>query len=209
MVVRLDDKVALVTGSGQGIGAAIALYLGRQGAKVVINYAKSAESANDVVQAIKGLGSDAIAIQADVSKAPQMVRLFEEAVGHFGKLDIVCSKSGAVSFDHPKDQEEEFDQVFNIFTRGPFFLAQQAHKHLSVGGRIILITPKTADSVSVPQRAVYSASKAAIFAAVSVLSKEYSKNKITINIISLSDTDTVSITLLNAENPTKDDILNV
>lgn len=97
---RLDDKVALVTGSGRGIGAAMALQLARSGAKVVINYAKSAESANKVVQEIKSLGSDAIAIQADVSKVPQTVRLFEEAIAHFGKLNIVCSNSGVVSFGH-------------------------------------------------------------------------------------------------------------
>ncbi|KAK1492903.1 tetrahydroxynaphthalene reductase-1 [Colletotrichum abscissum] len=210
---RLDGKVALVTGSGRGIGAAIALQLARSGAKVVINYAKSAESANKVVQEIKSLGSDAIAIQADVSKVSQTVRLFEEAAAHFGKLNIVCSNSGVVSFGHL--DEEEFDRVFNINTRGQFFVAQQAYKHVSEGGRIILMSSNTAVSFSVPRHAVYSASKAAINAAVRVLSKDCGKKKITINAIAPGGTvtnmfhETAKDYLPNAENLTKEEILNI
>lgn len=97
---RLDGKVALVTGSGRGIGAAIATELGRAGAKVVVNYAHSRESAEKVVAAIKALGSDAVAFQADVRQVAQTTKLMDQAVAHFGKLDIVCSNSGVVSFGH-------------------------------------------------------------------------------------------------------------
>lgn len=103
---RLDGKVALVTGAGRGIGAAIAVELARCGAKVVVNYVKSAESASKIVDEIKQIGPDAIAIQADVSKVPQIVRLFDTAVAHFGQLDIVCSNSGVVSFGHLEDVTE-------------------------------------------------------------------------------------------------------
>jgi hypothetical protein len=103
---RLDGKVALVTGAGRGIGAEMALQLARCGARVVINYKRSAQSAEKVVQEIKGLGSDAVAIQADVSKVPEIVRLFDDAVKHFGQLDIVCSNSGVVSFGHLEDVTE-------------------------------------------------------------------------------------------------------
>ncbi|KAF9769440.1 Short chain dehydrogenase AgnL6 [Fusarium sp. DS 682] len=102
----LIGKVALVTGSGRGIGKAMALQLANCGAKVVVNYLKSSESAKEVVQEIKNIGTDAIAIQADVSKTPETVKLFEEAVAHFGNLDIVCSNSGVVSFGHLEEVTE-------------------------------------------------------------------------------------------------------
>jgi tetrahydroxynaphthalene reductase len=103
---RLDGKVALVTGSGRGIGAAMAVELARCGAKVVVNYANSRESAQKVVDEIKSLGSDSIAIKADVRKVPEVTRLMDEAVEHFGGLDIVCSNSGVVSFGHLSEVTE-------------------------------------------------------------------------------------------------------
>jgi hypothetical protein len=103
---RLDGKVALVTGAGRGIGAEMALHLARSGAKVVVNYVKSLDSAQQVVQQIKDLGSDGIAIQADVSKVPDISRLFEEAIQHFGHLNIVCSNSGVVTFGHLEEVTE-------------------------------------------------------------------------------------------------------
>jgi tetrahydroxynaphthalene reductase len=105
---RLDGKVALVTGSGRGIGAAMAVELGRCGAKVVVNYANSRESAEKVVTEIKSLGSDAVAFQADVRQVPQTTKLMDDAVKHFGGLDIVCSNSGVVSFGHMGDVTEVY-----------------------------------------------------------------------------------------------------
>lgn len=103
---RLDGKVALVTGSGRGIGAAMATELGRCGAKVVVNYANSRETAEKVVDEIKSLGSDAVAFKADVRQVAQTTKLMDDAVAHFGQLDIVCSNSGVVSFGHLGDVTE-------------------------------------------------------------------------------------------------------
>jgi tetrahydroxynaphthalene reductase len=103
---RLDGKVALVTGSGRGIGAAIAVDLGRLGAKVVVNYANSITSADKVVAEIKGLGSDALALKTDVRQVFQIVKMMDDAVAHFGRLDLVCSNSGVVSFGHFGDVTE-------------------------------------------------------------------------------------------------------
>lgn len=105
---RLDGKVALVTGSGRGIGAAMATELGRAGAKVIVNYANSKESAEKLVEEIKKLGTDAVALQADVSKVPQTVRLFDEAIKVWGGLDIVCSNAGVVSFGHLEEVTEVY-----------------------------------------------------------------------------------------------------
>ena len=100
---RLDGKVALVTGAGRGIGAAIAVALGQRGAKVVVNYANSREAAEKVVDEIKSNGSDAISIQADVGDPDAVTKLMDQAVEHFGYLDIVSSNAGIVSFGHVKD----------------------------------------------------------------------------------------------------------
>ncbi|RYP41563.1 hypothetical protein DL767_000905 [Monosporascus sp. MG133] len=188
---RLDGKVALVTGSGRGIGAAIAVELGRCGAKVVVNYAHSRESADKVVAEIKGLGSDAVAFQADVRQVPQTTKLMDSAIEHFGKLDIVCSNSGVVSFGHLGDvTEEEFDRVFSLNTRGQFFVAREAYRHLSEGGRIVLMSSNTAKDFSVPNHALYSGSKGAIDSFVRVLSKDCGHKKITVNAVAPGGTVT-------------------
>jgi len=181
---RLDGKVALVTGSGRGIGAAMATELARRGAKVVVNYANSAEAAQKVVDQIKKNGGDAIAIKADVGDVAQTTKLMDQAVEHFGQLDIVCSNSGVVTFGHLKDvTEEEFDRVFRINTRGQFFVAREAYKHLSVGGRIILMGSITGQAKGVPKHTVYSGSKGAIETFVRCMAIDCGDKKITVNCI--------------------------
>ena len=181
---RLDGKVALVTGSGRGIGSAMATELARRGAKVVLNYANSADSANQLVQEIKKHGGDAIALKADVGNVSETIKLMDDAVEHFGQLDIVCSNSGVVSFGHVKDvTEEEYDRVMRINTRGQFFVAREAYKHLSVGGRIILMGSITGQAKGVPKHAVYSGSKGAIETFVRCMAIDCGDKKITVNCV--------------------------
>jgi tetrahydroxynaphthalene reductase len=188
---RLDGKVALVTGSGRGIGAAIAVQLGRLGAKVVVNYANSASHAEKVVAEIKALGSDAIAMQADIRQVPQIVKLFDDAVAHFGGLDIAVSNSGVVSFGHLKDvTEEEFDRVFSLNTRGQFFVAREAYLHLNKGGRIILTSSNTSKDFSVPKHSLYSGSKGAVDTFVRIFSKDCGDKQITVNAVAPGGTVT-------------------
>ncbi|GAM43186.1 hypothetical protein TCE0_047r17788 [Talaromyces pinophilus] len=188
---RLDGKVALVTGSGRGIGAAIAIELGHAGAKVIVNYAKSKEPADKVVSEIKKFGSDAVALQADVSKVSETVKLFQEALEIWGGLDIVCSNAGVVSFGHLEEvTEEEFDRVFTINTRGQFFVAREAYKNLNEGGRIILMSSNTARAFAVPRHSVYSGSKGAIESFVKVLAIDCGKKKITVNAVAPGGTVT-------------------
>ncbi|KAJ5245025.1 17-beta-hydroxysteroid dehydrogenase [Penicillium chrysogenum] len=213
---RLDGKVALVTGSGRGIGAAMAVELGRCGAKVIVNYSKSAGPANQVVDEIKALGSDAVALQADVSQVPQTVELFERAVKVFGGIDIVCSNAGVVSFGHLSEvTEEEFDRVFNVNTRGQFFVAREAYKHLNQNGRIILMSSNTADSFTVPKHSLYSASKGAINTFVRCLAKDCGDKKITVNAVAPGGTvtdmfhETAKDYLPNADKMSKEQILDI
>ncbi|KAL3430654.1 Versicolorin reductase [Aspergillus tetrazonus] len=181
---RLDGKVALVTGAGRGIGAAIAVALGQRGAKVVVNYANSREAAEKVVDEIKSNGSDAIAIQADVGDPDAVTKLMDQAVEHFGYLDIVSSNAGIVSFGHVKDvTPDEFDRVFRVNTRGQFFVAREAYSHLREGGRIILTSSNTASVKGVPRHAVYSGSKGAIDTFVRCLAIDCGDKKITVNAV--------------------------
>lgn len=180
----LAGKVALVTGAGRGIGREVALELGRRGAKVIVNYANSTASAEDTVRAIKKTGSDAIAIKANVSQVADIVSLFEQARNAFGKLDIVFSNSGVVSFGHVKDvTEEEFDRVFSVNTRGQFFVAREAYKTLEPGGRMILMGSITGQAKMIPRHAVYSASKGAIETLVRCMAVDFQDKKITVNAV--------------------------
>jgi tetrahydroxynaphthalene reductase len=141
----------------------MALELGRRGAKVAVNYANSSEAAEDVVNQIKKFGSDAVAFKANVSVVKDIVSLFDQAVAHFGELNIVCSNSGVVSFGHIGDvEEDEYDRVMSINTRGQFFVAREAYRHLSIGGRLILMGSITGQAKGVPKHTLYSGSKGAI-----------------------------------------------
>jgi len=180
----LEGKVAVVTGSGRGIGKAMALELARRGASVVVNYANSSEGADEVVKEIKKMGSDAIAVKANVANVKETISLFDQAVAHFGKVNICCSNSGVVSFGHLKDvTEEEYDRVMSINTRGQFFVAREAYKHMEEGGRIILMGSITGQAKGVPKHTVYSGSKGAIETFVRCMAIDCGDKKITVNCV--------------------------
>lgn len=158
--------------------------LGRRGAKVIVNYANSSESAEEVVAAIKEAGSDAVAIKANVSDVDQIVSLFEQAKQVWGQLHIVCSNSGVVSFGHVKDvTPEEFDRVFGINTRGQFFVAREAYKNLEEGGRLIMMGSITGQAKGVPKHSIYSGSKGTIETFVRCMAIDFGDKKITVNAI--------------------------
>ena len=160
---RLDGKVALVTGSSRGMGRQNALELASRGASVVICYTSSSAAAEAVVKDIESIGSRAIAIKADVSKPAEIAALCEQAVKHFGKLDIVVSNAGVETFGHVSEiTPEEFDRVFGVNTRGQLLVAQQAYRHLEEGGRLVMLSSISAQAKGVPNHAVYSGSKAAV-----------------------------------------------
>lgn len=178
---RLDGKVALVTGSGRGMGRQNALELAARGASLVINYAKSASAAEKVVSEIEALGAKAIAIKGDVSQPPEIVALFDQAVEHYGHLDIVVSNSGVESFAHISElTAEEFDRVFAVNTRGQLLVAQQAYKHLTEGGRLVMLSSISASAKGVKNHAIYSGSKNAVeaFARCLAVGKSFRRSSV-------------------------------
>lgn len=180
----LAGKVALITGSGRGIGRGIAIELGRRGASVVINYGRSSSSAEAVVAELAQLGSKAVALQADISKPAEVAGLFDCAVAHFGGLDIVVSNSGMEVWSPELDVTQElFDKVFDLNCRGQFFVAQQGLKHTRPGGRIILTSSVAATLTGIPNHALYAGSKAAVEGFTRAFAVDCGEKNVTVNCI--------------------------
>lgn len=179
----LQGKVAIVTGSSRGIGAAIVLKLASFGADVVINYVASEARAEAVAADARKLGVRAICLRADVSKRDDIANLFRQAVSELGHIDIIMSNSGIEHFGDLEDVKEgDIDRVLAVNVKAQFFVAQEAHKYLSEGGRLILISSISA-VWGVPRHALYSASKAAITGMVKCLAVDFASRKITVNCI--------------------------
>jgi 3-oxoacyl-[acyl-carrier protein] reductase len=188
--MTLQGKVALVTGASRGIGRAIALRLANDGAAVVVNYAGSEPQAQEVVAGIEKAGGQAVAVQADVSKVADVVRLFDATFERFGRLDILVNNAGVILYKLLADTtEEDFDRLMAINVKGTYFCCQQAAKRMADGGRIInLSTSITATML--PTYSAYAASKGAVEQITRILAKELGSRQITINAVSPGPTDT-------------------
>ena len=181
----LKDKVAIVTGSSRGIGKAIALELARQGAKVVVNYQSSASAAEEVVARIVEGGSQAIAVQADVSRTGEAERLAQAALEAFGTVDILVANAG-IARDTLliRMSEDDWDAVLDTNLKGAFFCAKAVQRMMlrKRAGRIILIGSVVGLAGNVGQ-ANYAAAKAGLIGLGRTLAKELGSRGITVNIV--------------------------
>ena len=190
---QFAGKAALVTGSSQGIGRAVAEMLAARGAAVTLNYPFESDRAAALaaVSAIEAAGGRAIAVQADVTRLADIARLFDEAEAAFGPLDFVISNAGGiVKFSLMADCTEElFDAATTLNAKGTFFVMQQASRRLRDHGRIIGLSSSTT-RLPYAGTAPYAGSKAAIELYCKVLSKEVGARGITVNSVSPGMTDT-------------------
>ena len=196
---NLTGKVAVVTGASKGIGAAIAKKFGAAGASVVVNYMSSKEGAIHVVDEIKRAGGKAIAVQADVSNARDVRRLFAETGKVFGSLDVLVNNGGVFQMQ-PLEAvtEEEFHRQFNINVLGPLLAIQEAVKHFGKGGGSIINISSITSVNPQPNALVYSASKAAADSLTRSLAIELSPKKIRVNSIAPGATATEGLTAMGA-----------
>jgi 3-oxoacyl-[acyl-carrier protein] reductase len=189
----LKDKVAIVTGASAGIGRAIAERLAREGATVVVNYGKSADKAREVVHGIESRGGRAVAIQADVSKVAEARRLVRDTVRQFGRLDILVNNAGTMLEKSLVDTtEEEFDTIFALNARGPYFASQEAAKVMGDGGRIVNMS-SGGTHLGIPGATAYLGTKGALEQFTKGLAYELASKGVTVNAVSPGTTDTAML----------------
>ncbi len=181
----LKDKVALVTGASRGIGREIAQTLAAYGASVIVNYNGSKDRADEVVEMISAAGGKAIAVKADVAKAEEIARLFEEAQAAFGRIDILVNNAG-ITRDNLilKMSEEEYDTVLDTNLKGAFLCMKHAAKIMlrQKNGRIINISSISGIAGNAGQ-ANYCAAKAGLIGLTKSLAKELGSRGITVNAV--------------------------
>ncbi|ASS99973.1 MULTISPECIES: 3-oxoacyl-[acyl-carrier-protein] reductase [Geobacillus] len=181
----LEGKMALVTGASRGIGRAVALELARQGANVAVNYAGSEAKANEVVEAIRSLGREAIAVQADVARAEDVERMVKTTMDHFGRLDILVNNAG-ITRDNllMRMKEEEWDAVINTNLKGVFLCTKAATRPMMKQryGRIVNIA-SVVGVIGNPGQANYVAAKAGVIGLTKTAARELASRNITVNAV--------------------------
>ena len=176
-------QVAIVTGASRGIGAAVAGRLAQDGFAVAINYAAGAAQADALVAELKAAGASAIAVQADVSKANDVRRLFEITEQQLGKVSVLVNNAGVLKTVPLGDTSDAlYDQTFDINVRGTFNTLREAAARLADGGRIVNVSSTTL-ALNMPGYAVYNATKAAVEAFTQVFAKELRGRNITVNAV--------------------------
>ncbi|RZK71015.1 MAG: SDR family oxidoreductase [Pedobacter sp.] len=189
-MIDLSNKVILVTGASRGIGAAIASKLADAGAKVIVNYAGGKDAAEEVVSEIVAQGGEAIALQADVSKAADVKNLFDQAIAHYGRIDVLVNNAGVMITKSIKDTtDEEFDRQFDINVKGVFNTLREAASKLADNGSIINFSTSV-NRIMLPGYATYVATKAAVEQLTRVFSKEIGSRGINVNSVSPGPTNT-------------------
>jgi glucose 1-dehydrogenase len=134
--MRLEGKTALITGSDQGIGKAIAVRFAQEGANVVINYRKNADSAAEVLKEVQATGRQGFVVQADLSQIAETKKLVDDSVAHFGQLDILVNNAGVEKHaDFWEVTEDDYNFVVNVNQTGVFFTTQRFVQHLMEGKR--------------------------------------------------------------------------
>ena len=161
--MRLHGKVAIVTGASKGIGAATAISLAAEGAKVVVNYASSAEGAGKVVEKIKSNCGTAIAVKADISKKIDVEQLFKSALEEFGHLDILINNAGVYKYEpFTEVTEEVFHSHFNANVLGTVLTNQEAVKSFAEKGGVIINVGSVVIHNAAAGGSIYAASKSAV-----------------------------------------------
>ncbi len=181
--MKLEGKIALVTGGSGGIGAAISGRLAAGGATVNLTYRSNRSNADLVVSKIGASNGKAFAHQCDLNQIDEVTSLFKEVKESHGKIDILVNCAGIAALTPLSDLKiEDYDRVFSVNVRSLIWATHLAFSHLSPNGRIINISSATVKRPSAGI-GVYIASKAAVNSLTEVASKEFGELGITVNAI--------------------------
>jgi acetoacetyl-CoA reductase len=183
---NLEDAVAVVTGAGRGMGRAIAEELGSAGARVVVNYSRSKEPAEEVVEKLSGNGDgQTVAIGADVSKADEAQKLIEETLERFGRIDVLVNNAG-ITIDRTmkKLTTDEWDRVVQVDLNSCYYTVKAALPRFieQESGRIINISSFVGQAGNFGQTN-YSAAKAGIIGFTKSAAQELARYNVTVNAI--------------------------
>jgi 3-oxoacyl-[acyl-carrier protein] reductase len=182
--MRLEGKVAVVTGGGRGIGRAIALRFAAEGADVVVNYRADEPAAQETAAAITAAGRRALCVRADVTRRDEVRALFARAVERFGRLDLLVNNAGinrVCFFEEITDQD--WDDILATNLKGPFICCQEAFAHLKArGGRIVNIA-SVAGQYHGPKTVHYAVSKAGLISLTAAVARYGAEHGILVNAV--------------------------
>lgn len=185
MQINLTGRRALVTGAGQGIGAAIALGLAQAGADVAVHYANSEDAAREVVAQIVALGRTAVAVQGDLTDSGQAARVVEAAASALGGLDIVVNNAGNLvgRATIAEMTDEHWEKVLDVNASTGFYVTRAAIPYLSesAAGRIVMMASLAAENGGGAGSVAYAAAKAAVVGFTRALAKELAPSGVTVN----------------------------
>ncbi|MCC7400653.1 MAG: SDR family oxidoreductase [Chitinophagaceae bacterium] len=190
---KLTKQTAIVTGANSGIGEGVALALGEAGANVVVNYVINPDAANDVVQKIRAFGSEAVAIQADVSKEDQVINMFQQTIQQFGTVDILVNNAGLQRDAKFHEMTlAQWQYVIDINLTGQFLCAREAIREFLRRGIVpersiacgkIICMSSVHQIIPWAGHANYASSKGGIKMLMQTIAQEYGHQKIRVNSI--------------------------
>jgi NAD(P)-dependent dehydrogenase (short-subunit alcohol dehydrogenase family) len=183
MPLRLEGKVALVTGASKGIGKGIALELAREGCDVAVNYGSDAAGAAATAEQIRALGRKAITCGADVGSSAAVAAMFDQTLQEFGRVDVLVNNAGVQTWKPLLELEEaEWDRVITTNLKGTFLCTQRAARRMKeTGGGSIINIGSGCNKWAFPRLVDYTASKGGIEQFTKVAAVELGKYKIRVN----------------------------
>ena len=193
---RLAGRAAIVTGASRGIGRAIALALGAEGANVTVNYAHSAEAAEQVAETLRGLGRQALAVKADVRNLDEVKAMVARTKEAFGRVDILVNNAGILRDNYVTFmKDEEWTEVLDTNLKGAYHGIKAVGREMirQKSGRIINIS-SDAGLMGDLMRANYASAKAGLLGLTRTVAREFAPSGITVNAVcpGIIDTDLIA-----------------